>query len=338
VDGLPKSNHGQEGGISQVTKAAETACDRRAIPTDASEQSWATPDGFPIRVLDWPEPDGGGRGSLLFLPGRGDAYEKYLETFEHWRRRGWRVSSADWRGQAGSGRLGIDAVTGHVDDFSSWTRDLATLWRDWASGRSGPLVLVAHSMGGHLAMRAVAERALDPMPAALVLSAPMLDVLPERLPLFVKHAVARAMCAFGDPRRPAWKWSEKPGEVPAFRQALLTHDDERYADELYWRRARPELVMGPGSWGWVAAALTSIRMLEQPGVLEAIGIPVHLVATTADRLVGARAIRRAAARLPRVDAHWFGNEAAHEILREVDAVRGRALERIDRFLESLAPQ
>ena len=40
------------------------------------------------------------------MPGRGDAYEKYLETFEHWRLRGWSVTAADWRGQAGSGRLG----------------------------------------------------------------------------------------------------------------------------------------------------------------------------------------------------------------------------------------
>ena len=272
------------------------------------------------------------------MPGRGDAYEKYLETFEHWRGRGWRVSSADWRGQAGSGRLGADAITGHVDDLAVWTGDLAALWRDWARGREGPLVLVGHSMGGHLALRATAEHALDPMPAALVLSAPMLDVLPERLPLRVKHGLAWMMRALGDPRRPAWKWSEKPGEVPQFRQALLTHDDDRYADELYWRRERPDLVMGPGSWGWVAASLASIRYLARPGVLEAIDLPVHIVATTADRLVGVQAIRRAQARLRRVDAHWFGSEAAHEILREVDAVRDEALEGIDRFLESSAPK
>lgn len=317
---------------------AEHAFDRRAIPPGAREWRWAMPGGFAVRRLDWPEPDGATRGSLLFMPGRGDAYEKYLETFEHWRRRGWRVSSADWRGQAGSGRLGNDAITGHVDDFGSWTGDLAALWHDWAHGRAGPLVLVGHSMGGHLVLRAVAERSLNPMPDALVLSAPMLDVLPERVPLAVKQLLARAMCALGDPRRLAWKWSEKPGEVPAFRQALLTHDDARYADELYWRRERPELVMGPGSWGWVRAALASIRLLARPGLLEAVDIPVHIVATSIDRLVGARAIRRAEVRFPRVDAQWFGKEAAHEILREVDAVRDRALGGIDRFLESIAPQ
>ena len=192
---LPKSNHGQEGGISQASEARAAAFDRRAIPPGARESRWAAPDGHSIRRLDWEEPGAPARGSLLFMPGRGDAYEKYLETFEHWRQRGWRVSAADWRGQAGSGRLGADPITGHVDDFALWVADLAAFWADWARDRAGPLVLVGHSMGGHLALRAVVERALQPRPASLVLSAPMLDVLPERLPSLLKHCAARAMCA-----------------------------------------------------------------------------------------------------------------------------------------------
>jgi lysophospholipase len=313
------------------------AFDRRAIPPGAAESRWTAPDGHSIRRLDWPAPDGPARGSLLFMPGRGDAYEKYLETCEHWRGRGWQVTAADWRGQAGSGRLGADEVTGHIDDFALWVDDLAAFWRDWAPGQRGPLVLVGHSMGGHLALRAVAERVFEPMPAALVLSAPMLDMLPERLPAGVRHGMARAMCALGDPCRPAWKWSERPGEVPKFRQALLTHDPERYADERWWREARPELVMGPGSWGWVRGALDSVRMLARPGVLEAIGLPIYIVATSADRLVGVRAIRRAEERLPNVRVLWFGYEAAHEILREADPVRDKALAGIDGFLERVCP-
>ena len=77
------------------------------------------PDGFAIRRIDWgPAEEGAGadgpapRGSLLFLPGRGDAYEKYLETLDGWAGQGWRVTAMDWRGQGGSGRLGADAVTG----------------------------------------------------------------------------------------------------------------------------------------------------------------------------------------------------------------------------------
>ena len=201
-----------------------------------------------------------------------------------------------------------------------------------------PAVLAGHSMGGNLALRAIAERVLEPVPTALVLSAPMLDVLPERVPLPVRDAMARMMCTLRDPRRPAWKWSERPGELPAFRQVLLTHDPARYSDELWWREQRPELVMGPGSWGWVRAALDSIRMLARPGVIESVDLPVFLLATTADRLVGVRAMQRMEARLPHVRSLWFGSEAAHEILREIDPVRDKALAGIDAFLDEVAPR
>lgn len=270
---------------------------------------------------------------MLFLPGRGDAYEKYLESFEHWRRRGWRVTALDWRGQGGSGRLGLDPYTGHVSDFGEWLADLEAFWREWSSGERGPLVLVGHSMGGHLALRAMADNALNPRPDAVILSAPMLDIPPERVPLALRRLLAGAMARAGDPRRPAWKWSEKPGQVPAARNDLLTHDEARYDDELWWREHRPELAMGPGSWGWVSAALSSVARLDRRGVLEAIRTPTFLFGTTADRLVMWRAIERAAARLPAADLLAFGSEARHEILREVDAVRDRALDAIDAFLD-----
>ena len=316
---------------------AETAAfDRRAIPAHARESRWLAPDGHAIRRIDWRQTGKDSRGSLLFLPGRGDAYEKYLETLEHWRRRGWDVTALDWRGQAGSGRLGADAVTGHVDDFAQWVGDLAAFWREWSAERVGPRVLVGHSMGGHLALRAVAEGLLRP--DALVLSAPMLGFLPDWLPNALQRLAARFMCLVGDPRRPAWKWSEKPGELPEGRARLLTHDAERYADELWWRARRPELAMGTGSWGWVKAGLESMAALDRKGVLEAVDVPVLLLAASGDALVSTPAIRRAAARLPRAERFVFGAESRHEVLREADPVRDRALAAIDDFLgRALAP-
>lgn len=305
---------------------------RRAIAREARESRWTAHDGQAIRRIDWTQPPGQtARGSLLFMPGRGDHYEKYLETLAHWHAHGWRVTALDWRGQAGSGRLGTDAVTGHVDDFAVWIDDLARFWREWSREADGSRVLVGHSMGGHLALRAVAEKRVDP--AALVLTAPMLGLHPRFVPPALLHAMARLMARIGDPRRPAWKWSEKPGALPAARVNLLTHDAQRYADEGWWRETRPELVMGPGSWGWVAAALASIRALGRPGALESVQTPVFIVATTVDRLVEYGAIARAARRLPRCELLTFGAEARHEILREADPVRNKALAAIDAFLD-----
>jgi lysophospholipase len=309
----------------------KAAFDRRAIPAHAIESRWLAPDGQAIRRIDFPAPDSESRGSLLFLPGRGDAYEKYLETLDHWHSHGWHVTALDWRGQAGSGRLGADAVTGHVDDFGPWVDDLAAFWREWAAALPGPHGLIGHSMGGHLVLRAVADELVRP--CALVLSAPMLGVLPRWLPNPAKRLVARLMCRIGDPRRPAWKWSEKPGELPEGRAALLTHDAQRYADEVWWRAQRSELVMGPASWGWVAAGIDSMIALDRPGVLEKLDLPVLLLSVRGDALVSPRAIERAAARLPHGELVTFGPEAYHEVLREADPVRDKALATIDDFLD-----
>lgn len=311
---------------------------RRAIPPSATESLWFAPDHHAIRRIDWPGAqalDRGRRGSLLFLPGRGDSYEKYLETLDHWHGQGWRVTAADWRGQAGSGRLGTDAVTGHVDDFAIWIDDLAAFWAQWRAETPGPHVAVGHSMGGHLVLRALAEARIDP--DAVILSAPMLGLHPRAIPAALLHPAARLMKRLGDPRRPAWKWSEKPGALPADRSDLLTHDRARYADEAWWRTARPELVMGPGSWGWIERSLASIRLLERPGVLEAIRTPVLMLATETDRLVEYHAIARAARRLPQGELIHYGPEARHEILREADPVRDAALAGIAAFLDRVAP-
>jgi lysophospholipase len=319
-----------------VTAVDLSPIDRRAIPSDASESLWRAADGHAIRRIDWPGDRTRPRGSILFLPGRGDHYEKYLETLEEWHRAGWCVTAADWRGQAGSGRLGRDATTGHIGDFTVWLDDIAQLWRAWQAATPAPHAVAAHSMGGHLALRAVAEGHIRP--DALVLIAPMLGMAGPPLPLPVLHGVAGIMKRIGHPARPAWKWSEKPGELPAARVDLLTHDPDRYEDELWWREHRPELVMGPGSWGWVERAYASSRSLFAAGVLEHVTTPTLMLATTADRLVKFAAVERACARMPQCELVRFGDEARHEILREVDAVRKRAMSEITRFLDRVAPR
>jgi lysophospholipase len=308
--------------------------DRRTIPPHAQESTWAAADGHAVRRIDWP---GGAvpRGSILFLPGRADFYEKYLETLDEWHRAGWRVTASDWRGQAASGRLGKDAVTGHIEDFGIWVDDLAHLWERWVAETPGPHVLAAHSMGGHIVLRALAAGRVKP--DAVVLSAPMTGMNGPPLPLPMLHRVAQTMCRIGDPLRQAWKWSEKPGELPAARSHLLTHDPVRYADEQWWRDHRPQLVMGPASWRWVERAYASWRVLDAPGALEAVDVPVLIISTASDKLVSHAANLKAAKRLPKGEMMALGAEAHHEVLREEDAVRDPIMARIADFLDRTAP-
>lgn len=304
---------------------------RRAIPSGARISHWRASDGWPLRRFDWPA-EGIGRGSILFQGGRGDIFEKYLEAFAHWHGQGWSITSFDWRGQGGSGRLSSDRHVGHVDDFSTFTDDFRGFWAEWEPAVAGPHVLMGHSMGGHLILRALVDGAAEP--SAAVLIAPMLG-LHSPLGAGVGEGLAKVLGGVGDSARAAWKVNERPATIQT-RQALLTHDLARYDDEIFWQSTEPELLLGPPSWRWVMQAFESTRRLRDDSRLKAMRIPVLMIVAEADKLVSPKAALQVAGKLPDVRVVRFGKESAHEILRETDRVRNRAIGEIDMFLAARA--
>lgn len=312
---------------------ASSPFDRRAIPAGATITSWAAPDGWPLRRFDWPA-QGAPRGSILFQGGRGDVVEKYLETLAHWHGQGWNLSWFDWRGQSGSGRVN-GATSGHIEDFADFIADYGAFAREWQAATPGPHVVMGHSMGGHLVLRALVEQAIRPDAAVLV--APMLGLKAPLGLTALGERFARLMGGLGDPARAAWKVNEKPYTTDT-RQSLLTHDADRYQDELWWQRTNPANVTGPPSWKWLIEAFRSTRELRDSPALAAMDVPLLALVAEADGLVDARAARAIVARLPEARIVRFGQESAHEILREVDAVRDRAIGEIDAFLEARAPR
>ena len=308
---------------------------RRIIPAEALESRWHAGDNWAIRRIDW-QGANPPRGSLLFLPGRGDHYEKYLETLAYYADAGWCVTAIDWRGQGDSGRLLDDREVGHIDDFATWIADLRMFWSGWKLENPSPHVVMAHSMGGHLVMRALVEKAIDP--DAAVMSAAMLSIQTGGLPLSWNHAFAKFMVTLGKGEVAAWKVSEKPMSPMSMRGKMLTHDDDRYEDEIAWWKLRPNVKLGPPSWHWIERAIASIRMLEAPGLLEAVRTPILLLATTGDQLVSTPRVIADGKRLLYAETLIFGKEAAHELLREADPVRDQCLSRINSFLDAHAPR
>ncbi len=307
-----------------------TAFNRRSHPADARFGAWTAPDGWQIRRMDWDRPRGAPkRGSLLFAGGRGDFIEKYLEAFAHWRERGWNVTAFDWRSQGGS--CG-DAPPGRLESLDLLVGDCAALIADWRGEDEGPQVAVAHSMGGHVLLRTLAEKrpALD----AAVLVAPMIAINSAPLPLFGASWLASAFSMFGGRDHPAW---HQPAEAPpagSYRQSILTGSAERYEDEAWWWKKQPGFNLGVPSWGWLDAAYRSSARLT-PAALARVEVPVLLIGTERDRLVSPAAIRRAAGLIPKAELLMF-DDAAHEILREADPIRLAAHERIDAFLDAHA--
>lgn len=311
------------------------AFDRRAHPQGMNLDRWLAPDGWEHRRWSWPAPAAARvRGSMLLQTGRGDFFEKYLESLAEWHEAGWNLAGFDWRGQGGSGRFLDDPTVGHCESFAPWLADLDAFAAAWRGETPGPHVMVGHSMGGHLIMRHLIER--QPPIDAAVLTAPMLRVVSRPLPDALAGFVARTLARCGLGERHAWAENERPSLPGSSRQKLLTHDFDRYADEDWWKQADPALRLGPPSWSWLAAAYASSAAMFAPGTFERVATPVLIVAAEHDRLVRVDAIREAARRLPDSRLLIHG-EAAHELLRERDDIRDGVMAEIAAFLDDRAP-
>jgi lysophospholipase len=189
-------------------------------------------------------------------------------------------------------------------------------------------------MGGHILLRVLADR--HPPLDAAGLVAPMLGINSAPLPAFAAASTASLMTSMGLGRHPAWHQDAAAPPSGSLRQKILTGCPERYEDELWWWQREPGYSLGAPSWGWLKAAYESIARLT-PEKLAAVDLPVLLVMAERDRLVSPEAIREAARHLPRAELVAFP-DAAHEILREADAVRNEAFAVIDAFLDRHAAQ
>ena len=311
--------------------SAESPFDRRRHPDGLAFHLWRAADGWPHRAYRWPADAAVARGSLLFQSGRADFIEKYLEACDHWHGEGWDIEGFDWRGQGGS-RGDSDRVVrvGLADDrlsFDPLIDDFALFVRDWQARTPGPHVIVAHSMGGHVALRACADKGV--VPDALVLVAPMLGLNTRRLPRWLARIAIAAAVAGGRGARAAWN----DDFADPKRQLRLTASRVRYEDSQWWKQQVPCLATGAPSWNWLAAALAGGRRIAQRGALDRVTCPVLLIEAGLDALVDGNAIERAAGKLS--DARLVRlADARHEILRDADGPRLAALAAIDSCLDS----
>jgi lysophospholipase len=286
--------------------------------------AWRAPDGWNLRRFDWPVADAA-RGNLLFLGGRGDFVEKYLEALSHWHEGGWSVAGFDWRGQGGSGRYLADPLICHIPDFDPLLDDLDAFLRGWKAESAGPHLIVGHSMGAQLTLRLLAR--CSGLIDGAVLMSPMLGLRP--LPTTAARAVANVAILAG--RRERRIWERDLGNYGG----RMTACPDRQEDKIWWKAARPQIASGAPSWGWLRAACASIAALPVRE-LGLIATPLLMLASKRDPVIDIGALRRAAGGLQQAELRLFEGKG-HELLREADGVRLPVLSAIDAFLDRMSP-
>ena len=273
-------------------------------------------DGVRLRVGVWTE--GAPNGTVILLPGRTEYVEKYGRSAADLAARGYAMLAVDWRGQGLADRLQDDRMSGHVDDFDAYQRDLDAVFAfARAEGLPEPFYLMAHSMGGCIGLRGLMRGV--PVQAA-AFTAPMWGILIAAWmrPLAVALSTASKYFAFDHRYAPGTGPRTYVLEAP-FTGNTLTSDAEMWGYMRDQARAHPELTLGGPSLGWLKAALHECHALAQ---MPSPTLPALVALGTQERIVDTGPIH---ARM----ALWQGGKldlyagAEHEVLMERAAHRAR---------------
>lgn len=287
-----------------------------------------TYDGRRIRFGS--EPGGGSSKDplLVLLNGRSEFMEKYLPVTEKLRQRGFRILSMDWYGQGLSQRPLEDRHKGYVFDFKDYLSDLDLFFHQVVCPLGHPVTLLAHSMGGHLALRFLMHGSRWVERAILV--SPMVDIHTFPFPRSVAEWLSRAAVAAGAGRRYASANGSYDPRKVCFRGNPLTHDPRWFRLEHDWIARNPDLALGGVTWQWLKAAFDSIALLKRAGTMERVTTRVKVFSAQQDRVVSNRAQQALCRRMPGCEMITVPG-ARHEILHETDTVQEMFWQAFDTF-------
>ncbi|WP_299023941.1 alpha/beta hydrolase [uncultured Sulfitobacter sp.] len=289
---------------------------------DGGAAYWVnTSDGKQIRLGVWEAR--GARGTVLIFPGRTEYIEKYGPTATEFAARGLATVAIDWRGQGLADRMLDDPLTGHVEHFPDYQKDVAALMRAARTlNLPRPYFLVAHSMGGCIGLRAVMEGMAV---QAAAFTGPMwgIHIAPHmRLPA---QLLSTFMPKFNQGHRLPYGTTREPYVLTApFDDNMLTTDAQMYdmmRDQLI---AHPELQLGGPSYVWLREALVETKHLSERA---APNLPCISFLGGNERIVD----------IPRIHARmdsWKGGQlrviegGEHEVLLEAEAMRTAILDEI----------
>lgn len=289
--------------------------------------TWLTAcDGVRLRVVHWPVE--GAKGTVFILPGRTEYAEKYGRIAALLAERGCAALAIDWRGQGLADRLLADRGIGHVETFTDYQRDLTAVIENGVD-LPRPWVMLAHSMGGCIGLRALmGDHPFD----AAAFSAPMwgINIHPMLRPVAAGLASASRRLKVGDRYAPGQKGAFYV-EDEKFGPNALTTDRESWDWMRAHLRDHPELGLGGPSMTWLHEALAETRALA---AMESPGVPALVWMGSDEAIVDPARIRARMAR-------WQGGRLVilpgqrHEVLMEGADQRAARMGELAAFIGSL---
>jgi lysophospholipase len=273
--------------------------------------------------------------ALLLIQGRTEAYQKYHELFYDLAAQGVAVFSLDHRGQGLSPRELEDPHKGHITDFTLYSQDQRQFIAEVVKTQTNlPLDLLAHSMGGAIAVQLLTQQ--PTLFRRAVLTSPM--IAPNAKVAFSEQDGCYLAAAFDwtCPDCYAGFVSQPYPHDQAFAENILTSSNTRYQlfRELY--KKQPQLQLGGPTWSWLSQACEVAE--QMPNFARQVKTPVLMLQSGAEQAVSNSAQEQFCQELGPHCAegqvqHFPG--AKHELLFESDKHRDLALQKILKFLNQM---
>ena len=313
--------------LGEPSPRCPALAERFLPPRDFVWGRFAASDGAVLRWGHLPVREA--RAACVVAVGFGEFIEKHFETMRDLAARGIAVWCLDWRGQGRSIRPSRFPTRPRARNFNRDAEDLA----EFAGAHLPPdlpRLLVAHSMGGAIAL--VCLRRYPELFAGAALSSPMVGLRIGRLPPTLVRVLTVPARAAGLGHRfipGAREW--RPDRVPTPQTSRVTTDAERCRLRHAWFSADPALRLDQATYGWVDSALALVARIAKPEFLAAIHTPILIGQPEHERVVSPAATRRAARLLPNCRLVELAG-SKHDPFLECDAVRDAWFACLDRFI------
>lgn len=300
------------------------------VPEGARAGYFLTSDKIRLRYAIWPKSAGAMKGTICLVQGRAEMIEKYFETIEDFRKRGFAVATFDWRGQGGSFRLVRAKNLGYVDTFEDYWVDLKSFHSDiLLPDCPPPYYLVGHSMGGLVSLMAAARDRL--MFERIFLSAPMLAIPGQPMSMAGMAVAGEALSFAGLGQIAIGRSGDGPPSEARFPGNPLTSEFRRYMYTVDAIKARPDLMTGKPSVKWLGAAFRAMSRVAHHDFPGRVRTPLLMLAAARDEIVSVSAIEHLGLAL-RTGRHAVIAAARHELFMESDAIRAQVFAAFDAFI------
>ena len=306
--------------------------DQQALPLVLSTptQTFAGVGGVKIAYRVIPAaPESKPRGGVVFVHGYSESMLKHAEIIYDLSQAGYKVFALDLRGMGESQRLLGNPQIGHVERFSDYVDDLEYFVRHLVQPHhKAPLYLAAHSLGGMVSVAMLARGNTNIKAAAL--SAPMFGIRTKGFPPWLVRAVVRFNIWRGAGSSYVLGSGDYDPRKDNVRHNVVTHSLVRASRTLALYQAMPKLVVAGQSNEWIAASFQAADSSSE--LASKVNVPIKIYQAAEDTIVSPEAQQAFCSKAPHCELSVV-NQARHEVLQEVDAVRSPVLRDIINFFD-----